>query len=55
MATAGSMGRLLGQKNVSGTTDEVLKQGKEFDQRLTELAEQEINPKMLAEEGSEEK
>lgn len=51
--TAAAMGRLLGQKNVVGTMERVLKEGKQFDDEMTKLAEQEINPRMLDGEGGE--
>jgi ferritin-like metal-binding protein YciE len=53
--TAAAMGRLLEQENVVKTMEQVLKQGKRFDQELTKLAEEEINPQMMeATEGEEE-
>src|SRR3954451_6313354 len=47
--TAASMGRLMGQKAVVETMEKVLEEGKKFDNDLTELAEQEVNPAMLNE------
>jgi len=45
--TAAAMGRLLGQENVVQTMEEVLEQGKRFDDEMTKLAEEEVNPRML--------
>ena len=45
--TAASMGRLMGQQSVVKTMEKVLDEGKQFDNELTELAEQEVNPAML--------
>src|SRR5215210_91110 len=45
--TAASMGRLMGQQAVVETMEKVLEEGKQFDNDLTELAEQEVNPAML--------
>jgi len=45
--TAAAMGRLLGQENVVQTMEQVLEQGKRFDEDMTKLAEQEVNPRML--------
>ena len=47
--TAASMGRLMGQQAVVETMEKVLEEGKQFDNDLTELAEQEVNPAMLDE------
>src|SRR3954452_2335636 len=47
--TAASMGRLMDQKAVVETMEKVLEEGKQFDNDLTELAEQEVNPAMLDE------
>ena len=43
------MGRLMGQQAVVETMEKVLEEGKQFDNDLTELAEQEVNPAMLDE------
>lgn len=51
--TAKSMGRLLGEEKIVQTTEQVLDEGKEFDEQMTQLAEQEINPQMLDDEGAE--
>lgn len=51
--TAKSMGRLLGEEKIVQTTEQVLDEGKEFDEQMTQLAEQEINPQMLDGEGAE--
>jgi ferritin-like metal-binding protein YciE len=50
--TAASMGRLMSQQSVVKTMEKVLDEGKQFDNELTELAEQEVNPAML--DGGEE-
>lgn len=50
--TAKSMGQLLGAQKVVDTMEEVLEQGKEFDDQMTRLAEEEINPQMLDEGGA---
>ncbi len=50
--TAAAMGRLLGQERVVKTMERVLGEGKEFDDEMTRLAEEEVNPRML--DGEEE-
>lgn len=45
--TTRSMGQLLGQKRVVEVMSRVLDEGKRMDQELTDLAEREVNPKML--------
>jgi len=45
--TAASMGRLMGHQSVVKTMEKVLDEGKQLDNELTELAEQEVNPAML--------
>jgi ferritin-like metal-binding protein YciE len=50
--TAAAMGRLLGQQKVVQTMERVLNEGKEFDNEMTRLAEEEVNPRMV--EGEEE-
>src|SRR5436853_1467988 len=52
--TAAAMGRLLGKENVDQTMEQVLEQGKRFDQEMTKLAEEEVNPRMLEEEDEDE-
>ena len=47
--TARSLGRLLEETKVVETMDQVLDEGKRFDEELTKLAEEEINPRMLEE------
>jgi ferritin-like metal-binding protein YciE len=49
--TAAAMGRLLGQQKVVKTMEQVLTEGKQFDDQMTRLAEDEVNPRML--EGNE--
>jgi ferritin-like metal-binding protein YciE len=53
--TARSMGQLMDQKSVVSTMEQVLDDGKRYDKELTDLAEKEVNPAMLAasEEGGE--
>ena len=45
--TARSMGRLLGEERVIQTMERVLDEGRDLDEQLTRLAEDEINPAML--------
>jgi len=45
--TTRSMGRLLDQQRVVEVMERVLEEGKRMDQELTDLAEREVNPKML--------
>jgi hypothetical protein len=45
--TAAAMGRLLGQESVVETMEQVLEEGKRFDEEMTRLAEQEVNRGML--------
>ncbi len=45
--TAASMGRLLGQEKVVRTMEQVLTEGKEFDDQMTRLADEEVNPRMI--------
>lgn len=52
--TAKSMGRLLGEDRVIQTMERVLDEGKRFDEELTQIAESEVNPAMLASEDGEE-
>jgi ferritin-like metal-binding protein YciE len=51
--TAAAMGRLLGQEKVVKTMEEVLSEGKEFDDQMTRLADEEVNPRMLDGESEE--
>lgn len=51
--TAAAMGRLLGEDKIVKTMEQVLGEGKRFDDEMTKLAEEEINPRMI-EEGEEE-
>jgi ferritin-like metal-binding protein YciE len=48
--TARSMGRLLGEDRVIKSMERVLKEGKQLDEELTRLAEEEVNPLMLNEQ-----
>ena len=52
--TAASMGRLLGAQKVVETMEQVLQEGKQFDAQMTQLAEEEVNPRMLDDEMDEE-
>jgi ferritin-like metal-binding protein YciE len=52
--TAKAMGRLLGEEQIVKTMEQVLEEGKEFDDQMTRLAEEEINPRMLGGEEAEE-
>src|SRR4051812_24356923 len=45
--TAKSMGRLLGEDRVIQSMERVLNEGKQLDEQLTRLAEEEVNPAML--------
>ena len=51
--TARSLGRLLEQDKVVKTMEQVLEEGKRFDEELTKLAEEEVNPQMLGDEDEE--
>lgn len=53
--TTRSMGRLFGQQKVVEAMERALEEGKRFDEEMTELAESEVNPAMLAgeDEGDE--
>ena len=48
--TAASLGRLIGEQELVQVMERALKQGKAYDEQLTELAERELNPAMLEEE-----
>src|SRR5436190_24198917 len=48
--TARSLGRLLEQEKVVKAMEQVLEEGKRFDEELTKLAEEELNPQMLSDE-----
>lgn len=47
--TSASLGRLLRQPKVVEAMERTLEEGKRFDEELTQLAENEINPAMLGE------
>jgi ferritin-like metal-binding protein YciE len=51
--TAAALARLLDEDEVVRTMEQALDEGKRFDEEMTKLAEQEINPRMV-EEGEEE-
>lgn len=51
--TAASLGRLLNEKKVVQLMERALDDGKKYDEELTELAEKEINPRMLEEAENE--
>jgi ferritin-like metal-binding protein YciE len=48
--TAKSMGKLLGQEKVVQAMERALEEGKGFDEEMTKLAEEEVNPAMLESE-----
>ena len=48
--TAKSMGNLLGQEKVVEAMERALEEGKRYDEEMTQLAETEVNPAMLARE-----
>ena len=48
--TARSLGRLLEQDKVVKAMEQVLEEGKRFDEELTKLAEDELSPQMLSDE-----
>jgi hypothetical protein len=50
--TAAALARLLDEDEVVRTMEQVLDEGKRFDEEMTKLAEEEINPRMI--EGGEE-
>jgi len=47
--TAAAMGRLMEQPKVVQVMEKVLRDGKKFDEDMTRLAEEEVNPLMLVE------
>ena len=51
--TSRSFGQLLGQQHVVDVMSRVLDEGKQMDEDLTQLAEGEVNPEMLAGEEDE--
>jgi ferritin-like metal-binding protein YciE len=52
--TARSIAQALGEETTVKSMERSLKEGKTLDEQLTQLAEQEITPQLLAEEGAEE-
>ncbi|MDB6083054.1 MAG: hypothetical protein JWN43_935 [Gammaproteobacteria bacterium] len=52
--TAKSLASATGQKTIVRAMERALKEGGKFDQRLTELAEKELTPALLAAESGEE-
>ena len=52
--TARSLGQSTGQESTVTAMEQALKEGKEMDEQLTELAEQEITPQLLSGESDEE-
>jgi ferritin-like metal-binding protein YciE len=52
--TAKSLAQACGQKTVVQAMERALKEGKSYDEQLTQLAEKEINPSLIAEEESDE-
>ncbi len=53
--TAKALGTLLEREGVVRTMERVLEEGKAFDQEMTKLAEEEVNPRMLEDGEAEEK
>jgi ferritin-like metal-binding protein YciE len=51
--TAAAMGRLLKQQKAVQAMEQVLNEGKEFDNEMTRLAEEEVNPRMIESEEEE--
>ena len=52
--TAAAMGRLLKQQKAVQAMEQALNEGKEFDNEMTRLAEEEVNPRMVEGEKEEE-
>jgi ferritin-like metal-binding protein YciE len=52
--TAKALGQALGQSSVVSSMERALKEGKAFDEELTQLAEKEVMPLLLSEESEEE-
>jgi ferritin-like metal-binding protein YciE len=52
--TAASVGRLLGEEKVAETMKRAVEEGKRFDADMTKLADEEVNPEMLAGDEDEE-
>lgn len=52
--TAAALGRLLGNDKVVEAMEHVLEEGKQFDEEMTKLAEEEINPAIMTGEDEEE-
>ena len=52
--TAAALARLLDEDEVVRTMEQALDEGKRFDEEMTKLAEQEINPRMIEDEEGEE-
>jgi ferritin-like metal-binding protein YciE len=51
--TAAALARLLDEDEVVRTMEQALDEGKRFDEEMTKLAEEEVNTRMLDEEGEE--
>jgi ferritin-like metal-binding protein YciE len=51
--TAAAMGRLMNQKEVVRSMERAVKDGRRFDEQLNQLAERELNPRMLEENAGE--
>jgi ferritin-like metal-binding protein YciE len=45
--TAAAMGRLMGEKEVTRAMERAVKEGRRFDEQLNQLAERDLNPRML--------
>ena len=52
--TAAALARLLDEDELVRTMEQALDEGKRFDEEMTKLAEQEINPRMIEDEEGEE-
>lgn len=50
--TARSLAEALGETNAARSMERAIKEGKSFDEELTELAEKEITPALLSQQGS---
>jgi ferritin-like metal-binding protein YciE len=51
--TAKALAEALGEKNAARSMERAIKEGKSFDEELTELAEKEITPALLSQESGE--
>lgn len=51
--TAKALAEALGEKNAARSMERAIKEGKSFDEELTELAEKEITPALLSQASGE--